>query len=442
MSLLSDFNLDIDVETFASIIDAMYDEVLIYDHNYRIVYINRACSRHYGCPPEEMIGKKFSDFTNLKWWGPSILPIVYRDKKAYAIKQKTYLGSELHTIAVPVFDSRNVLRYVVMNVRDTVRDIELYNPHYISSRPESSPSVFPCKSQEMRPVMALAERYSAMDVPCILYGELGVGKSQLAKYIHSIGPRKKLPFITLKCTRVSSDDLEAALFGSRAPARPGQPEAVAAGTLYMDEVSELSLDAQAMLYAYLQERELSPSTIPTDLRILASTQKNLRQLAEAGLFREELYYRLSVAEIYVPPLRKRPADITELINTYLDFFNKRYGVKRELSSRAIGVLLLHHWPGNLSELKHLVESLVVSMDHTVIDVGDLPKNVFSVDNDRQPPELGGKTFDALMEQYEALLVRDAYNRCHSSRKVAEYLSISQTRANNLIRKHIEKTPFE
>lgn len=439
MSLLSECNLDIDGETFASIIDVMYDEILIYDHNYKIVYINRACSRHYGCSPEEMIGKKFSDFTNQKWWGPSILPTVYRDKKAYAIKQKTYMGSELYTIAVPIFDSRNVLRYVVMNVRDTVHDVELYNPHYIASRSESSPSIFPCKSQEMRPVMALAERYSAMDVPCILYGELGVGKSQLAKYIHSISPRKKLPFITLKCARASCEELEAALFGPRSPVKPGLPEPVGSGTLYLDELSELSLDAQAIVYAFLQEKELSPSTMPTDLRILASTQKNLRQLVDAGLFREELYYRLSVAEIYVPPLRKRPADITELTNTYLDFFNKRYGVKRELSSRAMGVLLLHHWPGNLPELKHLIEQLVVSLDHTVIDVGDLPKNVFSMDDERQPPEWGGKTFDALMEQYEALLIRDAYSKCRSSRKVAEYLSISQTRANNLIRKYIEKT---
>lgn len=436
MSLLSDLHLAIDSESFFSMIDAMYDEVIIYDHNYKVVYINHACARHYGCSPEDMIGKKFSDFTNQKWWGPSILPAVYRDKKAYAIKQKTYIGSELYTIATPIFDERNTIRYVIMNVRDTVHDVELYNPHYIPSRRESSPSIYPSRCQEMRPVMALANRYSNMDVPCILYGELGVGKSQLAKYIHSIGNRKKQPFITLKCSRIDYCQLESALYGTQT--MDNNSERILSGTLYLEEVSDLSLEAQALLYAFLQEKELSPATISTDLRILASSQKNLTNLMDAGLFRKELYYRLSVAEIYVPPLRKRPADVTELANTYLDFFNKRYGVKRELSSRAMGSLLLHQWPGNLPELKHLIEQLVVSLDHTVIDVNDLPTNVFLIDDQQLSPDLNGKSFDALMDEYESLLIQDAYNKCRSSRKIADYLSISQTRANNLIRKHIGK----
>lgn len=157
---------------FFSLVDNMYDELLIYDKNCNIVYINRACSRHYGCDPKQMIGKNFYDFVHADWWGPSILPIVLKEKRAYAIKQSTFLGSELLTIAVPIFDKNNEIRFVVMNVRDIVNEVDLYNPHYLSIKDQPAKTPEPVySSAEMQNVIQLIKRLAPLDTSCIFWGE-------------------------------------------------------------------------------------------------------------------------------------------------------------------------------------------------------------------------------------------------------------------------------
>ena len=192
-------------DLFFSLIDNMYDEILIYDANYNIVYINQACKRHYNVQPEEMIGKSFFDLFE-DWWGPSVLPTVYETKKAMAIRQKTYTNTELLTIAVPIFDEENNIKYVIMNVRDEINQIDLYNPHYISSDVTFEELGDPIAvSDEMKQVMKLVERVSQIDTTCIITGESGTGKSMVAKHMHKLGPRADQPFINVK-ERVSSGE--------------------------------------------------------------------------------------------------------------------------------------------------------------------------------------------------------------------------------------------
>ena len=276
-------------EEFTDILDNMYDEILIYDNKYNIVYINKACQRHYDCQPEDMIGKSFFDYINKdkNSWDCSILPIIYQEKKPYAIKQKTASNSELFTVAIPIFDEKNNLKYVVMNVRDNVKDIPLFNPDYTYQDSVLKKVVKPATNNlEMQEVLKMAERISKINATCIITGESGTGKTMLAKYIHSIGSRQDGPFVSLNCASIPANLVESELFGYEKGAftganlkgKKGLFEIANKGTLLLDEISELPLSAQAKLLHVLQEQKFLPiggsKEIKVDVRILVATNKN------------------------------------------------------------------------------------------------------------------------------------------------------------------------
>ena len=252
---MSDHIKGMDYDTFFSVIDNMYDEVLVWDGNYTIVFINQACKRHYCFDPDFMIGKTFFDLVDERRWEPSILPIVYKEKKAFAIKQKTYTNTELLTIAVPLFDEHHEIKYVVMNVRDIVNKVDLYNPSYITTTCSNKKLVPIAASAEMNDVIALVNKISQVDVTCIITGESGTGKTMIAKYMHSISPRKNNPFIHLNCASIPNELLESELFGyakgaftgANSSGKKGLLEIANTGTVFLDEISELSLSAQSKL---------------------------------------------------------------------------------------------------------------------------------------------------------------------------------------------------
>lgn len=436
----------IEPEVLFSIIDCMYDEVLIYDDNYNIVYINQACKRHYSASQDKMIGKSFFDLEE-DWWGPSILPIIYKEKKAKAIRQKTYTGIELLTIAVPLFDENNDIQYVVMNVRDEINEMDLYNPHYISSDITFEDTHEPiAESDEMKRVMKLVQKISHIEATSIITGESGTGKSMIAKHMHQISPRSKYPFIKVNCASIPHDLFESEFFGyekgaftgAKSTGKKGLLELADKGTLFLDEISELSLLAQAKLLTVIQDKEFMPvggsKSVSVNVKIIAATNKNLKTMVENHKFREDLFYRVNVFEIYIPPLRKRKNDILHLLDYFLNEYNNKYNLTRQLSSGVIRILLEHEWKGNVRELSHLIERLVVTVDSLIIDVNHLPSNVFGIIDNTAPDEY--LTFDEQVDKYIEYILQKSYEKHSSSRKLAEYLGITQTRAHKLIKKYI------
>nr|WP_325179579.1 sigma 54-interacting transcriptional regulator [uncultured Oscillibacter sp.] len=433
----------LDFQTFFSIVDNMYDEVMVYDKNYNIVYVNRACSRHYGCPPEHMIGKSFYDFVHTDWWQPSILPIIFRDRRSYAIRQSTYLGSELLTIAAPLFNAQNEIEFVVMNVRDDVNELDLYNPQYLDPiRTQHEPSMKPvAKSLEMREVLRQVERVAQSDATCLFRGEVGVGKTVTAQYLYSLSRRRSQPMAVFNCTGMPDERMQRELFGS--DKTPGLLYRMRNGTLLLENISELSLHMQTLLLKYLSDRESSPKESTQTVRLLAATDKDLKVLIRSGQFLDGLYYLLSVADIYIPPLRKRKQDIRPLIHHFLGRFCPEHHVNRHFTEGAIQALIHTEWHDNVRELQHTIERLVVMTDSPVIDTDQLPKRIFGiVDMDEGLPSTENESFDTRVEKFEAALIHDAYQKCGTSRKVAEYLGLSQTRANNLIRKYVKSKPAD
>lgn len=441
-------------EEFTDILDNMYDEILIYDNKYNIVYTNKACQRHYDCQPEDMIGKSFFDYINKdkNSWDCSILPIIYQEKKPYAIKQKTTSNSELFTIAVPIFDEKNNLKYVVMNVRDNVKEVPLFNPDYTYQDSILKKVVKPMTDNlEMQEVLKMAERISKINATCIITGESGTGKTMLAKYIHSIGTRQDGPFVSLNCASIPPNLIESELFGYERGAftganingKKGLFEVANKGTLLLDEISELPLSAQAKLLHVLQEQKFLPiggnKEIKVDVRIIAATNKNLKLLINNKLFREDLYYRLNVIELYLPPLRDRKEDIQNLISIFLNKFNQKYNFSKKISKEAIEILKNAKWKGNIRELQHVIERCVVTNDDNIIDIRHLPENISGILTSEAAPITNiSSSFDEKISKYEEKIIKDAFEKCGSSRKVAEFLKISQTKANNLIRKYIPK----
>ncbi len=443
---------NISLETIMKIIDNMYDEILIYDNRYNIVYINKACQRHYNCTAESMIGKSFFDFINKdnNSWDCSILPIVYKDRKPYAVKQKTFLGTELFTIAIPIFDEKNILKYVVMNVRDNTDGIKIYNPDY-TYKDSIVKNIEPPKSNniKMQELLKMIERIKNIDTPCILTGESGTGKTMLAKYIHSISDRANEPFVSLNCASIPTNLVESELFGyekgaftgANSKGKKGLFETANKGTLLLDEISELPLSAQSKLLHVLQEQKYLPiggnKPIEIDVKIIAATNKDLRTLVFNKLFREDLYYRLNVIELYLPPLRERKEDISFLIKSFIEKFNKKYFFSKSFTKEALEILEAAQWKGNIRELQHAIERLMVTNDSSIIGVEHLSERLPNHSSDKNSIEEDfGMSFDEKVSHYEANLIKEAYQKFKTSRKVAQYLKISQTKANKLIRKYI------
>ncbi len=240
------------------------------------------------------------------------------------------------------------------------------------------------RSAAMQEVFGLIQRLAASPVSVLITGESGTGKELVARALHFNSPRANLPFVPVNCAAIPGTLLESELFGYKRGAftgahrdRPGLLVEAGRGTLFLDEVAELTPQLQAKLLRVLQEREVRPlgsnTSIPLEARIISATNRNLDEMLSEGSFREDLYYRLDVVQIDIPPLRERPEDILLLASHLLELASERAGTEPcSLDSEAAKALLGHHWPGNVRELENVLERAVALSQSPAIQLGDLP----------------------------------------------------------------------
>ncbi len=237
------------------------------------------------------------------------------------------------------------------------------------------------------PMKALRQQLSLMagtNGRVLIYGESGVGKELVAHAIHAVSPRAQQPFVEVNCAAIPEDLIESELFGHRRGSFSGAPEdkvgkfeRADGGTLFLDEVADMSLRTQAKVLRALDEQRFSAlgadESTQVDVRVVASTNKNLEHEIERGNFREDLFYRLNVIPFHVPPLRDRRQDIPLLADYFLREFTRAYGRKpKELTPEAYGELVAYHWPGNVRELKNVMERIVILNPQTRIDARSVP----------------------------------------------------------------------
>lgn len=440
----------LDYETFIRIIDNHYDEINIWDHNYKLLYINKACERHYGLKKEDMIGRDYYDFVEDDYWYPLLLPHVYKEKVPLMMNQNTHIGTIITSIVIPIFDENDEIEYVVSTVRDSIENIhyltvdEIEKRKYEERHTLSSSMLY--KSKKMTEVMELSYKLSDVESPIVILGESGVGKTLLARVMHNSSRRKTKPFININCGAIPAELMESELFGyaegsftgAKKQGKKGIFEAANGGTLLLDEVSELPYLLQSKLLQVVQDREFMPvgsnKMKKVDVKIIAATNRALKKLVDAGSFREDLYYRLSVFEINIPPLRERKEDIEIMAFYFLNQFNETYKKNHQLSQEALKVLKNYSWRGNTRELSHLIERLVVTVSDFIIKPHHLPRNLFEINPNNVFSSDEG--FDEMIDHFKRSTITAAYNKHKSSRKVAKELKISQSKASRLIRQYL------
>ncbi len=242
-------------------------------------------------------------------------------------------------------------------------------------------------SLEMQSLFSQARRASQASVSVLVTGETGTGKEVLARFIHTSGPRAEKPFIAVNCAAIQSTMLESELFGYEAGAftgadkrKPGLLEVADGGVLFLDEISSMPLDIQAKLLRVLEERAFrrvgGTNLIRVDVQVLAASNRPLPKLLADGLFREDLYYRLKVVDLHIPPLREHKGDLLELAGYFVRQTNMRMGLNiTDITPRAVDALRAYDWPGNIRELRNAIERAMLFCDDPVIDIVHLPSDV-------------------------------------------------------------------
>ena len=294
-------------------------------------------------------------------------------------------------------------------------------------------------SPAMRQVYEMVSSVASSNANVLISGESGTGKELLARSIHYNSPRKEKPFIVLNCAAISEGVLESELFGHEKGAftgaldtRKGRFERADQGTLFIDEVAEMSATAQVKLLRVIQEHEFERvggnKTISVNVRIVAATNKILEDQVKDGKFREDLYYRLNVVNINVPPLRSRREDIEPLTKYFLEKYSAETGKKiTELAPRALSCLLAHDWPGNIRELQNAIERAVVLAKGSVLTPRDFPQGMQGDDQIcLQIPEKGGSLTDILEDLERQLILQTLQREDGSQTRAADTLGIKRT----------------
>ncbi|SDI93246.1 sigma-54 interaction domain-containing protein [Alteribacillus bidgolensis] len=432
------------------ILDYSSDEIFVLDSKKRIVYVNKVCEKHYGLEQKKVMGKFNSELYEKGYWEPSIVPEVYASKKPCYIKQQTYIGAELLTRATPILNEKNEIELVVIIATEwqsfkMVHAKNLAGNEDLSQKKLAKTQII-TNSKEMNKILKFCHKIASKDSTVLILGQSGTGKGLVAKHIHDNSKRKNEPMLTINCAAIPEELLESELFGYESGAFSGANksgkiglfEAANRGTIFLDEIGEMSLSLQAKLLQVIQDKEYIPvgsnEIKKVDIRIIAATNQNLQELVEKKQFREDLYYRLNVIDIELPPLRSRKEDIIPLTYHFLYKFNKKYNENKVISDNCLNALIHYSWPGNIRQLENLIERLVVVSDE-VIEISDLPQSV--ADQVEEIAQLTSHpvSLDNVLNETTRFLIRRSYKTNKSSRKVANDLNISQTKASKLIREH-------
>lgn len=445
-----------------SIFESSYDEIFVVDAKGIALKVNSACERNYGLKADEIIGKSVFELERIGIFTPSVTREVFKKKERVNKIQETKAGRHLLVTANPVFNNKGEVIRIVCNSRELTEVLKLkkqldekeklineYNEQLneMKEKQETYTEVI-YESIQMQKIVELIEKLALVDSNVLLLGESGVGKTLLAKKIHDRSSRKEEKFYKLNCGAIPENLIESELFGyeegSFSGAKKGGKKGIIEyshkGTLFLDEIGELALHLQVKLLHVLQEKTFQriggTQDIAVDVRIIAATNKDLQEMVKEKRFREDLYYRLNVIPINIPPLRERKEDIYPLIKYYLDKVNEKYHKYHGLDPKIISILLDYEWPGNIRELENMIERLIVTADEEVITLDQLPHHLFAEQAAKNNNE--DISLKEWLEVKEKEIIETMYNKYNSSYKVAEVLKISQSSANRKIRKYRTK----
>lgn len=448
-----------------ALFNCSYDGIWICDKDGTILRINKASEQLNNIKAETLIGRNVKDLVAKGYLDKSVTLEVLEKKKPVTFVRERVKGKKILITGNPVFDDLGNVTMIVMNERDItelnqlreeLEETKILSDEYSSELQklktwEMERKGIVARSKEMLAVLDLAQKVSKVDSSVLLLGESGVGKGLMASLIHRLSKRREGPSMYISCGALPESLIETELFGyekgaftgARGRGKPGLIEMANGGTLFIDEVSEISPNAQVKILKFLEDNEIirvgGVKWQKIDTRIIAATNRDLKKMMEKGDFRNDLYYRLSVVLIQIPPLRERKVDIPPLIHFFLNYFNRKYGLQKKISQDAVNILCSYSYPGNIRELRNIVENLVVLGERDLITERDLPAEV---------PKNGG-FFDSTLDQseqdlpkhlnkIEAKIILEAIKKYKTTTNAAKALGVSQPTIVRKLRKyHIE-----
>lgn len=453
-------------EFFLEILENSFIEVTVTDKDGKVLYANPACLEYHGISAEKMW--KLNFLTSFQgFWTPPSTAAAIEKKRTIISRQRSLLTDEEHiTITSPLYNSETELTMLVYNTlkRESFVefDLDYQNPETENilvsevkekkrSRDErtKADNNIVGRSYILYQTLHKLKKASKSDIPILLLGESGVGKSMIAKFIHDCSPRKANPFISINCASIPDNLIESELFGyvpyaftgASPKGKKGLVEMANNGTLFLDEIGELLPNIQVKLLDFLENQRftsvggLESKTVNT--RIITATNKNLAELVAKNTFREDLYWRINGITQTIPSLRERRDDIFPIAQYYLKRYNKKYHQNKVFSNPVIESLIHYDWPGNVRQLKNAVEQMAVMSLGSVIGIDKLPEQL-ALYFSKKTTIKNKIVFDDLVENYKRGIIEDYFELYGNTNDLAENLGLSQTTAYRLVKKYIKK----
>ena len=442
------------IKYIEQVFDAFQDGIWISDWNSTCLFVNRKYEELSGFSKEWMIGRKATSIVAEGIFDVAVNPDVIKKGEPVTRVQTLSNGRLLSLNGYPIFDSGGNVVMCITFIHDisTISKLEeklsrqkdllntlirINNAAGLRSAADGDEFI---ASPAMEEFIGKARRIADTDVPVLILGETGVGKDVMAKRVHSMSSRADHPFIKVDCGSISSSLIESELFGYVGGAfsgasrggRIGLIEAAAGGTVFFDEIGELPLPLQTRLLRFLQEgvvvRVGANTPRKVDARVLAATNKDLEKAVAEGTFRSDLYYRLKIAVLSIPPLRERREDIPLMAEFFFRYFSRRYNRPMTLSDEAMQALLRYDWPGNVRELKNMMQEVVVTCSEQSVlpehlSLGKQP--VREAAPAQAAPEgafaFDGRDYHEIMRGMECSMLKAAIARCDGNMAAASRL---------------------
>ncbi|OGV49470.1 MAG: sigma-54-dependent Fis family transcriptional regulator [Lentisphaerae bacterium GWF2_52_8] len=426
------------------LLESAYDGIVVVNQQGIVTYISKAYTDFLGVAKARVIGKNVEEVIE-----NTRLPAVLKSGKAEKAQLQLINGDYMIASRIPLIKDgvvigaigkvlfRNIedLHLLYKQISQLQKQVEHYRKATGVNQAKYSFKDIIGKSDKLSEARNMAEKACITDSSVILTGESGTGKELFAHAIHQESARSAKPFIKLNCAAIPHELLESELFGyeegaftgAKKGGKPGKFEAADGGTLFLDEIGDMPLGMQAKLLRVLQEKEIekigAQHSTKVDVRIITATNKNLVQMVGVGLFRDDLYYRLNVIAIRIPPLRERPSDIDLLVSQLLDKICARLGKYVEIPPETMRVLKLYSWPGNVRQLENVLERAVnLAEREAIIAPKDLPETVTEIQNGQV------KSLKETLGMAEKTAILTALNLSAGKKaKAARLLKISRSR---------------
>jgi PAS domain S-box-containing protein len=440
---------------FREIADKMYDAVYVSNGEGYTIYVNKAFTESTGIQKDKVVGKNVQAILNegKLFKGAVTMKVIETKKEVRSIARTIDNNKEFLVTGKPILDDEGNVRLVVVVDREITYLKELENIiidlrekedktreeiKFLRSQQLSSQSMT-FEDKAMKNIYDIVKSVGPTDTTVLITGESGTGKEVIADMIYNCSTRKDKPFIKVNCSAIPPELVESELFGYEGGAftdadkkgKIGLFELANNGTILLDEIGDMPLNMQSKILRVLQQKEIirvgGISVYKINIRVIASTNKDLAREVKEKKFREDLFYRLNVVPIHIPPLRQRKEDLKYLIDNFLEINNKKFGKEIKLDKDALNILQKYEWPGNIRELENFIERMVVISKKGVVDKNEIAMLV-GIETDstssRKPKE--DLNLKDAVQGLEKEIITAAIKKYGSTRKAAEHLGIDQS----------------